>query len=108
MHLLYFWEVDVAERDFQRKLIKRIKEEFPGCYVTKADSAHRQGVPDLTILHGENWAALEVKTSQQAAERPNQRYHVDTLNSMSFAAFIYPENEEDVFYDLQQALRPRR
>jgi hypothetical protein len=30
------------------------------------------------------------------------------MNAMSFAAFIYPENEEDVLDALQQTFRPRR
>lgn len=91
------------ERSFQKDLIKELKEMFPGCIVTKNDAGYIQGIPDLTILWKDKWAALESKRSKDASVRPNQKYYVDKLNKMSFAAFICPENKEEVLYDLQQA-----
>lgn len=79
---------------------------FPGCVILKNDSGYQQGFPDLTILFGDRWAVLEVKPSEKAKEQPNQRYHVEMLSAMSFAAFIYPENEEAVLDALQQAFEP--
>lgn len=96
------------EREFQLKLIKRLKDTFPGIHILKNDSSYRQGIPDLTLFYNDRWAVLEVKQSATADERPNQGYYVDMLNAMSYAAFIYPENEEDIFDDLQQAFRSRR
>ena len=98
----------VLESKFQAHLIQRLYEMFPGCVVLKNDSGYQQGIPDLTILYKRKWAMLEVKASADAAEQPNQRYFVDQLRGLSFAAFIYPENEEDVLYELQQAFRARR
>jgi hypothetical protein len=46
---------------------------------------------------------LEVKASLQAKRRPNQDYYVNSLNKMSFAALICPENEEEVLIALQEA-----
>jgi hypothetical protein len=66
------------------------------------------GVPDITVLYGRFWAMLEVKVSASAPSQPNQEYYVDEMNKMGFAAFIYPENEEEVLYALQQAFRARR
>jgi len=91
------------ESDYQAGLIVRLKSWFPGCIVLKNDEQYIQGIPDLLILWHDMWAALEVKAHERAAERPNQGYYVDLMDSMSFAAFIFPENEEDVLYDLQQA-----
>ena len=58
----------------------------------------------LIILNNYKWAALEIKRSRSASHRPNQNYWVDRLDEMSFAAFIYPENEEAVLRDLERAL----
>jgi hypothetical protein len=84
------------ENVYQAKLIKKIEKRFPGCLVMKNDPAHKQGIPDLTILFGKCWATLEVKPSASSPIRPNQEFYIQRLDSMSFAAFINPDNEEDV------------
>lgn len=92
------------ERDFQSKLIKELKVMFKGCIIVKNDPNYIQGIPDLLILYNDRWAALEVKKSEHAHHQPNQEYYVDLMDQMSFAAFIYPENKEEILYELQQAL----
>lgn len=96
--------VSKLERDFQAKLIKDLKNMFPGSIVMKTDPTYIQGLPDLLILHNDKWAALEVKRSATASKRPNQDYYVDKMDSMSYASFIYPENKEDVLDELRKAL----
>lgn len=96
--------VSKLERDFQAKLIKDLKNMFPGSIVMKTDPTYIQGLPDLLILHNDKWAALEVKRSATASKRPNQEYYVDKMDSMSYASFIYPENKEDVLDELRKAL----
>ena len=91
------------ERDFQSRLIKELKGRFPGCIVTKMDSSHIQGIPDLLILYGNRWATLECKKDSKATRQPNQEYYVATMDDMSFSRFIYPENKEEVLNELQQA-----
>lgn len=81
---------------------------FPGCIVLHLDPTEIQGIPDLLILYKNRWAALEGKKSATASHRPNQEYYVDLMNKMSFAAFIYPENKEEVLYELQQAFQSSR
>ena len=97
----------MAENRFQHEVIQNLKASFPGCIVLKNDPNYRQGVPDLIVLYKDKWAALEVKSSKRARVQPNQRYYVTTMDRMSYAAFIYPENEAEVFYELQQAFKPR-
>jgi hypothetical protein len=98
----------MRENKFQSDLRKRLSEMFPGCFILKNDPTLLQGVPDLTILFNDRWAGLEVKRSASSPFEPNQEYYISVWNEMSFAAVIYPENEEEVLRGLQQALRPRR
>ena len=95
------------EGPYKTRLKHKIEDMFPGCVVVKTDSAVTQGMTDLLILFCDRWAALDVKTSSTAGIQPNQPYWVDRLNTMSFAAFIYPENEREVLDALYQALQPR-
>ena len=90
------------ESKFQKELINEIKQEFPGCVVMKNDAEYIQGIPDLTILHKDKWATLEVKKTATASKRPNQEYYVDQLNNMSYSRFVYPENKEEVMNELHQ------
>lgn len=90
------------ENQFQAKLIERLKKEFDGCVVLKNDSSYIQGVPDLLILFNDKWRALECKRSESAAHRPNQDYYVNKMNEMSYSTFVWPENEEEVIYELRQ------
>ena len=94
------------ERDYQAKLIKKIKDQFPGCIVMKNDSSYIQGIPDLLVLYRDKWASLEVKRSVTASHRPNQEYYVDLMDGMSFSRFISPDNEKEVLHEMEQALRP--
>lgn len=90
------------ERDFQADLIVRLEAMFPGCFVLKLDTRYQQGIPDLLILYFDRWAVLECKKGPRAKRQPNQPWYIETMNQMSFAAFISPDNEEDVLHALQQ------
>jgi len=95
----------MLESVYQARLIKRIMDEFPGAVVLKTDPSYIQGFSDLLILNDAFWAALEVKPDESSRHQPNQDYWVDLLNSMSYANFIYPQNEERVLDELQQTFR---
>lgn len=98
----------MLESVFQAKLIKRLHKEYPGCIVLKNDPNYIQGIPDLIVLFEDKWAALEVKRANNSISQANQDWYVDTMNQMSFAAFVHPENVEEVLDALQQTFRPRR
>ena len=98
------------ESNFQRKLKKKLRERY-GPYVFKNDPSDIQGIPDLTILYKDKWAMLEVKKDKATAMsamkggsggQANQAFRVNELNEMSYAAFIYPENVEEVFHELDK------
>ena len=91
------------ERGFQDDLIDDLEFMFPGCMIMKLDSSYIQGIPDLLVLYEDKWAVLECKKNASAKKQPNQTYYVNKMNNMSFAAFIYPENKEEVLYELQRA-----
>ena len=93
------------ERDFQRKLIQKLKARFPGCLVLKQDPDYLQGIPDLLILYRNKWAALECKRSANASHQPNQDYYVHMMDGMSFSRFIFPGNEEEVLDELQRSFQ---
>lgn len=93
------------ESQFQSRLKRRIEQLFPGSIVLKIDPTYIQGFPDLLVLYKDRWAALECKRNSSASHRPNQDYYVQMLDSMSYASFIFPENEETVLDELQQAFR---
>lgn len=91
------------ERQFQKELIDEIQDRFPGSIVLKNDPNYIQGVPDLTIFYKDHWAALECKRSEQASHQPNQEYYISTMNDMSYASFVYPENKDVVLDELQRS-----
>lgn len=90
----------MRENKFQSKLIKEIKDKFPGCMVLKNDPTYIQGVPDLTVFHESKWAALEIKKDAKAHKQPNQEYYVEKMDNMSFARFVCPENKNEVLSEL--------
>lgn len=93
-----------AETKYKNEvLIPNLKRVLPGCFIQENDPKVRQGMPDLLILWGPHWAMLEVKASRDSPVRPNQPYWVEFFSTMSFSAFVYPENEEDVINAIQQA-----
>lgn len=98
----------LLERDFQKKLIKELKGLFKGGFIFKLDARYKQGIPDLLILYGSKWAALEVKRSASASKRPNQTNYISKMDKMSFARIIYPENKKEVLDELCKALKPGR
>lgn len=98
----------MREAGYRRKLVKKLTQLFPGCFIIENDPSKMQGIPDLLILFKGLWAMLELKISASAPLRPNQEYHIKHFNNMSFAALIYPENEEQVLSDLQSAFGTRR
>ncbi len=93
----------MLENKFKTGLIRDLKERFPGCMVVHLDPNEIQGIPDLLVLYGTTWGALEGKKSASASHRPNQDYYVHQMDEMSFAAFIYPENKEEVLNELARS-----
>lgn len=90
----------MLESEYQGQLIKTLEIMLPGCLILKNDANYIQGLPDLTVFYKNHWAFLEVKASEQSKERPNQRYYIEKWSKLSFAKFIYPENEVAILGEL--------
>lgn len=95
----------MLENRFKTKLVKELKDRFPGCIITHLDPNEIQGIPDLLILYKDKWAALEGKKTADALIRPNQLYYVNRMSAMSYASFIYPENKERVLDEISQLFK---
>ena len=90
----------MLENRFKTKLISELEDMFPGCMVLHLDPNEIQGIPDLLVLYKNKWAVLEGKKHANAIHQPNQDYYVELMDEMSFAAFIYPENKDEVLDEL--------
>lgn len=95
----------MRENKFQKSVIDELEDRFPGCIILKNDPSYCQGIPDLIILWEDRWATLECKRSEDAPHQPNQDYYVEKMDEMSFSAFIYPENRQEVLDDLERTFR---
>lgn len=98
----------MLESKFQRELIADLHNRFPGCIVIKNDPNYLQGFPDLTIFYEDRWALLECKKSADAPHQPNQDFYIHKAGAMSYGAFIFPENREEILNELEQALHKGR
>lgn len=117
-HVLFYFEryskrkegslLGKLESKFQKDFIDEAKERYPGCIALKNDSSYIQGFPDWTLLYEDKWAVLEMKKERGAHRQPNQEYYVDKLNRMSFSRFVFPENRDEVFEDLDTFFKRKR
>lgn len=96
------------EAAFQRDLIEDLHDIFPGCVILQNDEMKQQGIPDLTIFYKNKWAWLEVKAAWNSVHQPNQDYFVEMGDAMSYAAFIFPENKDEILDEIQTAFRAAR
>jgi hypothetical protein len=105
----------MREADYQQNLVTEIYRSFQNyigaqplhdiiVYVT--DPNYLQGIADLMVFYRPTgkFAMLEVKLSAKSKEQPNQRWYIEHWGQTIFAAFIYPENQEEVLLALRQAL----
>lgn len=92
----------MLESKFKTTLIREIRERLPGAVVIHMNPPP-QGIPDILILYGRHWGALEGKQATTSPHRPNQDYWVEQLNNMSFASFITPDTKKEVLNAMEQS-----
>lgn len=100
---------ETGKEGYKRKLKLTIARFHTDWLVHDNDphSTH-QGIPDLTVYCGPFWAMLEVKAAADSPLQPNQDYWVEYYNQLSFARFIYPENEAEVLHALHRSFTARQ
>lgn len=92
----------MRENKFQSDLISELETLYPNAIIMKGNRI--QGLPDLIMLEGNRWIALEVKRSANEIHQPNQDYWVEVMHDMSYAAFIFPENHDEILSDITKFL----
>lgn len=93
----------MLESKFKRLVINELLSKYPKSYVIRTDPEFSLSYPDLIFLNDNFWAAFEIKRGVNAHKQPNQIYHVNEMNKLCFARFLYPENRMEVMYDLERA-----
>lgn len=100
-----------TENKIQSEIISRIRGSVGRQgFVFPMDGSVYQGFPDILILMlNGSWGVLEVKRTRNEKRQPNQKYYIKLMDSSGvFSKFIYPENMEEVLYELQRTLLSKR
>jgi len=91
------------EAEFKSKLYKEIRERFPGSEVLPNDANYLQGIPDATVYFPNGrYFLLEGKKEAKSSRRPNQEYYVNDSPLSNNAAFVSPENKDEVLSELER------
>ena len=91
------------ESKFKHDLYKKIRDRFPGSEVLPNDANYVQGIPDATVyLPNGRYLMLEGKRTATSSRRPNQEYYVNESSFSDHAMFASPENEDEVFSELER------
>jgi hypothetical protein len=90
----------MLESKYQTEFLDKLRTIFAGCIILKNNASYLQGVPDWIILYCNKWATLEIKRTICAHKQPNQAHYVNRMNNMSYSAFVYPENEQQIILEL--------
>ena len=96
------------ESKFQKDFIDEAKERNPGLSAWKKDASYIKAIQDWTLIYEDKWAVLEMKKERGAHKQPNQEYYVNKLDKMSFSRFVFPENRDEVFEDLDRFFKRKR
>ena len=93
----------MRESNFRTNFLKDFKALSPDIIIEFADPNRRNGIPDVIIFYKKKHARLETKRSKNASKRLHQQYYIDYFNSQGiYAAFLTPENKEEVFNALRR------
>lgn len=93
----------MSEASFRTNFLKKVKDLSPEIFIEFADPHRVNGIPDVIIFYKGKHARLETKRSKDASKRLHQEYYINYFNSQGiYAAFLMPENKEEVFNALRR------
>lgn len=92
----------MLEKNFQAKIVKRLKSMGAIVIKYEQNATTIQGFPDLLFFKGPFYGALEVKKSKGARFQPLQKEWLAKLDEMSYARAIYPENFEEIMGEIKE------
>lgn len=93
----------MSEATFRTKFLKDVKDLSPDIFIEFADPQRCNGIPDVIIFYKKKFARIETKRSKIASKRKHQEYYIKYFNSQGiYAAFLTPENKEEVFNALRR------
>ena len=93
----------MSEATFRTKWLNKFKKLSPDIFIEFADPKRKNGIPDVIIFYKKKYARLETKRSKNASKRLHQQYYIDYFNSQGiYAAFLTPENQEEVYNALRR------
>ena len=86
------------ETQFRTKTIQRFKVIFGRCDFISMNPPPVQGFPDVLIIGPKGQHIyLEFKAHEWSEHQPNQDFWIKRLNNgVTYARFIYPENQEEI------------
>lgn len=93
----------MTENKIQARIIRKLRNRHPDWFVFPMDGNDYQGFPDILILYKDTYAVLEVKQYEDSERQPNQDYYIEYFGEYVYSSFIWPDIEEEVLDELQQA-----
>ena len=96
------------EKSFERRVVSKLEKWEGVLALPKSHPMGVKGILDRIFCVRGVLVSLEFKRSKSAKRDAMQKYYVKAINDAGgFAAFIYPENEEEVLASIKEILEKR-
>lgn len=82
----------MLEKNFQSKIVKRLKSMGAVVIKYEQNATTIQGFPDLIWFYKRTYGVIEVKKYKGADFQPLQPEWLERMGEMSYSWLVYPEN----------------
>jgi hypothetical protein len=83
----------MLEQDLKRRVIKTLKDEFPGCFIWKISDRWISGIPDILFIYKGVHIFFELKTDKGVVSKI-QQYTIDKIMASGGYAYAVRSVEE--------------